>query len=109
MAGLAVDADRLFELIRGLAAPLGVTLAPGAPEADRGFALSRVNLSLLYRHARLADRLQLSVPDLFGLAQLAPGMTQGYVSTLDELLALLAFHDRVGDRPGGVARAKTRN
>ena len=103
LAGLAVDADRLLELIRGLAEPLGLTLAPGAPEADRGFALSQANLSLLYRHARLADWLQLSVPALFRLAELTPGVAQGYVATFDELLALLDFHDRLADRPGGAA------
>jgi hypothetical protein len=103
LAGLAVGADQLLELIRGLAVPLGVDLSPGAPEADRGFGLSHGNLSLLYRHARLADWLGLTLPTLFRLAELAPNVAQGYAATFDDVRALIDFHDWFEDCPGDIA------
>jgi Neuraminidase-like domain len=92
IAGLQVDADRLLQLIVGLATPLGVQPA-AATEADRGFELNLANLSLLYRHARLADWLKLPVADLFRLAAIAPGVAAGYVANLAELQAFVPFAD----------------
>ncbi len=92
LAGLRVDADRLLQLIVGLATPLGIN--PTAPvEADRGFALSVKNLSLLYRHARLSEWLKLSVTDLFRTVAAAPGFSGPYVATMAELGYLLDFSD----------------
>ena len=92
LAGLRVDADALLELIRGLAQPLGAD-PQASTEAARGFTLSVANLSLLYRHARLAQWLKLSIPDLFDLIAVAPGIAGSHVATLAELDALLEFAD----------------
>jgi hypothetical protein len=92
LAGLRVDADGLLELIRGLAQPLGADPQASTEDA-RGFTLSVANLSLLYRHARLAQWLKLSIPDLFDLIATAPGIAGSHVATLAELDALLEFAD----------------
>ena len=92
LAGLRVDADRLLQLIAGLARRLGVD-PDAAAEADRGFVLSVVNLSLLFRHARLAEWLKLTVPELFRTISMSPVGTAGYVANLNQLLALLDFTD----------------
>jgi hypothetical protein len=66
LAGLAVSDETLHQLIVELARPLGVDL--DSPQDDpKSFPLSAANLALLYRHARLAERLRLSVPQLFQL------------------------------------------
>ncbi len=88
LAGLSVDEGGLHHLIRGLAIPLGVDLT-SAVAADRAFPLTLRNLSLLYRHARLARVLGIAVPELFALAALAPGIPLGYVETLADLDALV--------------------
>jgi hypothetical protein len=89
LLGLQVDDAELAALVIGLAAPLGSN--PSAPsESDRGFALSLRNLSLLYRHARLAKLLKRPVRDLFQLTQLA-GIPDGAVRSMAELQTLLAF------------------
>jgi hypothetical protein len=94
-AGLEVDAGRLLQLIVGLAAPLGIDLTPAAPVASRGFALSLANLSILYRHARVAALLRLSRAELFSLIAAVPGLPQPYIATVDELFAVLRVHDRL--------------
>lgn len=90
-AGLGVDEDELYQLIVGLAVPLGVHRS-SANDADRRFALSHRNLTLLYRHARLAKLLGVSIPEVFALAALAPGVALAYVETFDELDAVMAFN-----------------
>ena len=92
LGGLRVTADQLYQLVVGLATPLGIDIHAAA-EADRGFALSLPNLSLLYRHARLAESLKVPVPRLFRLAGLAPGVAGGHVGTIDDLQALVDFTD----------------
>jgi hypothetical protein len=87
-AGLGVDEDGLYRLVVGLAVPLGID--PGAAaDADKGFTLSRRNLTLLWRHARLAKLLGVGVAELFALAALAPELELGYVEDLDDLQGLL--------------------
>jgi hypothetical protein len=86
-AALAVTDAQLGDLIRGLAPALGANLdAPN--ENDRGFTLTRRHLSLLYRHARLAALLSLTVPDLFALLALN---SQSHVDGLPGLKSLLSF------------------
>lgn len=87
-AGLNADEDQLFQLILGLARPLGVRPA-STVQADREFTLSHRNLALLYRHARLARLLKVSVPELFSLAALTPEIALGSVETLADLEALI--------------------
>lgn len=101
-AGLNADEDQLYQLILGLARPLGVRPA-SAVQADREFTLSQRNLSLLYRHARLARLLKVSMPELFALAALTPEIALGYVETLAELEALLRTQRWVGSTRWSIA------
>jgi hypothetical protein len=89
LAGLRVDAEALVRLVTRLHAALGFD--PADPvEAGRGFALSLRSLSLLWRHARLAERLKLPVDELFQLLSFA--LPSGAVADADGLEAALAFH-----------------
>ena len=89
LAGLKVSDQQLVDLILGLAGPLAL-------DAQKQFVLSLHNLSLLYRHARLAALLNLSVPQLFQFAQIfglgkAATRTVGaqcFVSSLSDLRKL---------------------
>ncbi|WP_226776048.1 Tc toxin subunit A, partial [Arthrobacter sp. ES1] len=89
LAATRTDASGLFELIAGLAAPLGANPAAAA-EADRGFALTASNLALLVRHARLAKLLKMRLPDLFRLLALLPSGPLTHVGGLNDLRVLLA-------------------
>ncbi|HEU5320258.1 MAG TPA: hypothetical protein VFX28_05620, partial [Methylomirabilota bacterium] len=91
LAGLQLGADQLAQLVTELQAPLGVDLTT-ANENDRGFALDVANLTLLYRHARLAQLLRLPLADLFQLIRLA-GVAGGHLTGLGDVAALLDFHD----------------
>ena len=87
----AIDLAKTAALARHLAAHLAQEAAPGfnpaaANDADRYFTLSAPNLSLLYRHARLAKLLRLSIDDLFQLLGLL-GLDR--VAKLADLQALL--------------------
>ena len=53
-----------------------------AQEEQKALALSAGNLALLYRHARLAERLRLTIPELFQLLEHAGGMAPGPVTTV---------------------------
>ncbi|MGE5829419.1 MAG: neuraminidase-like domain-containing protein, partial [Micromonosporaceae bacterium] len=90
LAGLGVADEQLAKLIGALAGPLGAN-PTATNEQDRGFLLTADNLTLLYRHARLAQLLRLPVPDLFQLIGLA-GFA-GQVASLADLTTLLSFYD----------------
>ncbi len=91
LAGLQVSDADLILLITGLTGALEES--PASPIAsDFGFALSLNNLTLLYRHACLARLLALRVPQFFQLIELA-GLATKYIATIDDLMALLTFHD----------------
>lgn len=90
LAGLQLGEESLGQLITKLAVPLGANLA-AVNEDARGFFLSLNNLSLLYRHARLAQLLRIPIADLFQLAELA-GISAGHVATIADLDQLLEFH-----------------
>jgi hypothetical protein len=91
-AGTGTDDDELYQLIVGLAKPLGID--PGsADDNKKKFALSHRNLSLLYRHARLARMLDVSISELFALASLAPRIQLACIETLSDLRDLLSFSD----------------
>ncbi|MFL6139751.1 MAG: neuraminidase-like domain-containing protein [Frankiaceae bacterium] len=91
-AALGIDDEQLLQLLRALAPALGSDLA-AADESARGVTLTVVHLSELYRHARLAQLLDLTVPDLFRMLALAPGVADGHVSDDAGLVALLGFRD----------------
>ncbi len=106
LAGLRIDLDGLGQLVKRLAPYLEsevvdaasgtrrteIGFDPSAPnEGDRHFLLSVANLTLLYRHARLAQALGLSIDELFQL--IAFTGLPGHIRNLDDLVQLLAFHD----------------
>lgn len=103
-AGLGIDDDDLLALVRALAASLNFDPA-AADEDDRGFALSLANLSLLYRHVRLARDLRRELPDLFALLALADPAAKAVRdrSQLRALLDLDAWLGRAGLDPAELA------
>lgn len=92
LAGLRVDDEQLYNLIVYLESPLGIDI-DSTTESDRGFALSEDNLSLLYRHARLAPYLDLEIAELFQMIEFVADISVGYVETILDLEALLEFND----------------
>ena len=90
-AGIGTDEDGLLQLITGLATPLGVELDTD-DEEKRKFSLNLQNLSLLYRHARLAKYLKISIPELFALMGIFVNEHPGYVGSLDDLEYLLKLY-----------------
>ena len=92
MAALNKSDDEVFALIKYLQKPLGIVNIDSATESDRGFLLTLVNLSLLYRHSRLADLLNLSIDDLFRLAELHPDLPNDHVENTEHIFKLLNFY-----------------
>ncbi len=92
LAGLRADDGKLYQLITGLSVPLGLNLT-SVSTSDKEFPLSIENLSLLYRHARIAEALKISIPNLFQLIHLAPTITTDHISGLSDLSALIDFFD----------------
>ncbi len=95
LTGLQIGLNEFGKLVRNLAAHLATETSTGFDpvahdEADRYFVLSAANLTLLYRHARLARALNVSVDDLFRLIRFA-GLPD-FVGDLDALSQLLDFH-----------------
>lgn len=93
-AGIGANDEDLSRLILALGAPLGVA------DNALGFALTSANLSLLYRHARLARALKLRVDQLLQLLTFA-GLANPWVGGLDDLEIVLDFVAtwREGKRP----------
>lgn len=86
IAGLQVTDQELVELL----VDLGLAAANGGP-----VPLTPTNLALLYRHARLARWLNLSVEQLLQLLALGEISAKPHaVRTLADLASLLAFYDR---------------
>ncbi|MEO8548781.1 MAG: neuraminidase-like domain-containing protein, partial [Kofleriaceae bacterium] len=95
LTGLAVDLSSLASLARNLAPHLAQETASGFdPQAvnddDRYFVLSAPNLTLLYRHARLARALGISVDDLF---QLLGFLALDRVAGMADLRAVIDLYD----------------
>jgi hypothetical protein len=91
LAGLRVSDEDLIRLITCLQTSLGADIH-AATEAGRSIVLRTTNLALLYRHARLAERLGLSIPELFQLLGFLPSLAGGAVHTLADLTAVLDLH-----------------
>ena len=82
--------------IATLREPLGGDTTTSGPFT---FPLSLDNLSLLYRHARLAKLLDLSIPELFVLLRLSPDIPGNRVdslATLQELIDIRAWQRESG-------------
>lgn len=86
-----ISDEDLLELILMLAPALGID-PDAAAEDDRGFLLSGDALSLLYRHALLADALRLSFAELGLAIRIANGGNA--VTNAAELTQLIDVHDQ---------------
>ena len=93
LAGLRVNDETLYLLITHLIRPLRELEADSPEPAYKDFPLTIKNLSLLYRHARLAELLRLSIPQLFQLIRLAPAITSDHIAGLGDLSEFLEFYD----------------
>jgi len=83
--------DEVLALIKNLARPLGTVALDSATESERGFNITLVNLSLLYRHSKVAEILKLPVGDLFRVIKLIPSITNGYLENIGHVHTLLDF------------------
>ena len=92
MAGLNRSDDEVLSLIKNLSAPLGIVAIDSATESDRGFNLSLANLSLLYKHSKIAEILKLSIEDFFRLILLTPSIPNGYLENTSHISDIIAFH-----------------
>jgi hypothetical protein len=94
LAGLGVDIGGLESLVRQLAPFLEQSIPPATPgfnpadptQANRYFILSIDNLTLLYRHARLARMFGLSIDDFVQLLGIAGIDHVGSLSNLTTLV-----------------------
>jgi hypothetical protein len=94
-AGLQVNDEELYLLIVHLDKALGLDLHATPPK--NGFYLNAQNITLLYRHARLAKLLKLTVPELFQAIELfsiMSGKKTGALIEGDDLMEFLEFYDR---------------
>lgn len=91
VAALGTTEDGLYQLIVGLARPLGIDPA-SATDSEKSFALTERHLSLLYRHVRLAKLLRCSIPELFALVAMVPGIENRHVEALADVEAIIEFH-----------------
>ncbi len=91
LAALQLSDEDFARLLRILSVKLGMDLSSNNEE-DRGFFLSIANLSLLFRHARLARLLSLSMSELQKLLILA--LPSGpWIVGVAELRRVLDFHE----------------
>jgi hypothetical protein len=102
-SGLGVTLDGLGTLARRLASCLGQETQPGfnpddPDESRRYFVLSAANLTLLYRHARLAGLLALSLDDFFQLLDLCDLPAVRDAADLGALLDFNAWWRKSGYR-----------
>jgi hypothetical protein len=92
MAGLNRSDDEVLRLIQKLRHPLGIVAIDSATESDRGFNLTLANLSLLYKHSKIAELLKLSIEDFFRLIRLTPSIANGYLENTGHIANIIAFH-----------------
>jgi hypothetical protein len=106
-AGLGVTEDELAALVELLADDLGADLDAVA-DADRAFALTSENLGQLFRHATIAEWLELSVAELAVMTELADGVAGGILGSFEDVLELIRFADAVANadvEPDALRRA----
>jgi len=92
MSGLELSDADVLVLIQNLATPLGIADIDSATESERGFLLSIKNLSLLYRHSKVAQQLGIGIQELFQLAQLLPELPNNYIEELAHIDSVVQFH-----------------
>jgi len=92
MTGLNRSDAEVFALIKNLAHPLGIINIDSATESERGFSLTLQNLSILYRHSKIAELLEVSIKELFQLLKLTDGIGAGFIENAEHLKAILEFH-----------------
>jgi hypothetical protein len=90
-AGTGAHEDQLYQLIVGLARPLGID-PDSTDDNKKRFPLTHRNLSLLYRHARLAKLLNISILELFALCGLMSEERFGFVDQLSDLEAIYKLY-----------------
>jgi hypothetical protein len=88
VAGMKVTDHNLFLTIRELGSNLD-----DWREEEKDFSLNHANISLIYRHIRLSEFLELSVPDLFKILNLTDTVTDGTIQSFSDLKEFLAFYD----------------
>lgn len=94
--GLGLGESGLLDMIVMLAPALGIDPA-AALEADRGFALTADALALLFRHAVLADKLDIEVDTLSSTISIATG--GGAIQSATNLRQFMEFHELLSDFP----------
>lgn len=82
LAGLAINDDELFLLIENLSSALGAN-------STGSFTLNLQNLSILYRHARLAKAFKLTISELFLLIRMEASLSNDCVENLAGLMAIV--------------------
>lgn len=92
MAGLNRSDDEILALIQNLDQSLGIVDIDSATESERGFNLTEANLSLLYRHSKVAEILKLSVSDFFKLIKLVPSIPNDFLENINHIYEALNFH-----------------
>jgi len=92
MAGLNRSDAEVLTLIKYLAQPLSITNINSAIESERGFNITLQNLTLLYRHSKIADILKVSINELFQLINLIESAGNGYIEDIEHLNSILEFH-----------------
>ena len=92
MMGLHLSEVDLTQLIIRLAKPLGIIDLQSTSENKRGFLLNLNNLSLLFRHAQLAELLHVSIDELFKLISLSPDIPNGHLESLSHVNALIKLN-----------------
>ena len=92
IAGLNRSDDEILALIKNLAQPLGITAIDSATESERGFNLTNVNLSLLYKHSKIAEILKLSIGDFFRLIKLISAIPNNFIEDVSHIYEVIEFH-----------------
>ncbi len=91
MAALNRSDTEVLTLIQKLAQPLGIININSAIESERGFNLTLQNLTLLYRHSKIAGLLKVSIDELFQLIKLIDSLGNGHIENAEQLKSTLDF------------------
>jgi hypothetical protein len=93
MGALTRTDAEILVLIQQLSQPLGVVNFSSDNEAERGFKLTSLNLSLLYRHSKLAQSLNIKIEELFQMIKLIPGTANPWLSNAADIKTAVDFYD----------------
>ncbi|GAA5225380.1 Tc toxin subunit A-related protein [Membranihabitans marinus] len=84
--------DEILTLINQLAQPLGIVSLNSVTESERGFLLTKENLSLLFRHHAIAESVNLPLTDFFRFILLSPEFPNGYLENFNQITKFLELH-----------------